>query len=82
MENNKLSYEEAFEELESIIGKLGKDEIELSESVELFKKGVELYKYCNKLLSNAEDEVKLLLVNTEKLLNEAGSVEEVEKDNL
>lgn len=81
MKNNKLSYEEAFKELAKIIERLEKDEIDLNESIEIFKRGVELYKYCNELLSNAEGEVKLLLEDADKSLKEVDFFEEVEKDN-
>nr|WP_300004451.1 exodeoxyribonuclease VII small subunit [Tissierella sp.] len=61
MKDKELSYEEAVEGLEDIVNKLEEDKSSLSDSIELFKKGVELYKYSNNLLSKAEGEVKILL---------------------
>lgn len=61
MEDKTLSYEDALKELEYIVEELEKDETTLKNSVDMFKRGVELYKYCNKLLSSVEGEVKLLL---------------------
>ncbi|MGO1470536.1 MAG: exodeoxyribonuclease VII small subunit [Tissierella sp.] len=81
MENKKLSYEEALKELENIVGKLEKDETSLNNSIDIFKRGVELYKYCNKLLSDAENEVKLLLDDSDDSIIEVNFFGEDEKNN-
>ncbi|WP_075724084.1 exodeoxyribonuclease VII small subunit [Tissierella creatinophila] len=81
MEEKKLSYEDAFKQLEDIVEKLEGDKSSLNESVELFKKGVELYKYCNNLLSNAEGEVKVLLDNSNDSLIELDFLGEAEGDS-
>lgn len=78
MKEKQLSYEKAVEELEDIVNKLEQDESSLSDSVELFKKGVELYKYCNSLLSKAEGEVKILLDDSNDSLMELDFFEEAE----
>lgn len=70
MSKINLSYEEALMELELVIEKLERNECSLNESIETFKKGVELYKHCNNLLSNAEGEVKILLKDSEDSLAE------------
>ncbi len=57
----ELTYEEAIAMLESILKELEDDSCTLNESVDKFKKGVELYNYCNELLSKAEGEIKILL---------------------
>lgn len=82
MKEKKVSYEEAVEELEDIVNKLERDESSLSDSVELFKKGVELYKYCNNLLSKAEGEVKILLDDSNDSLLELDFFKEVEGGEL
>lgn len=81
MEDKNLSYEEALKELKDIILELEKDEISLSNSVDTFKRGVELYKYCNRLLSDAEGEVKLLLDGSDNSMIEVDFFEEDEKDS-
>lgn len=81
MKEEKLSYEEAIKELEEIIKSLEKETISLDDSLEKFKKGIELYKYTNKLLSGAEGEIKILLDGPDGLLNEEDFFEEVEGDH-
>lgn len=70
MKNNKLTYEEALLELENILEDLEEDNCTLSQSLEKFKKGIELYKYCNSLLSQAEGEIKVLLGDNKESLEE------------
>ncbi|MFA5576991.1 MAG: exodeoxyribonuclease VII small subunit [Tissierellaceae bacterium] len=57
----KLTYEEAIIELEKILDELEKGESSLDQSLKMFKKGIDLYNYCNKLISEAEGEIKILL---------------------
>lgn len=61
MDNKDLSYEEAINKLNCILEDLEKDNCTLEQSIEMFKKGIKLYKYCNNLLSEAEGEITLLL---------------------
>ena len=70
-----LTYEEAFNRLEQIIGQLQSEDVNLDEAIDLFKQGVELQKHCNTLLIDAEKKVA-------KVLNEAGELEDFihEKD--
>lgn len=81
MKDKNLSYEDALKELEIIVVELEKDETSLKDSVDIFKRGVELYKYCNKLLSKAEGEVKLLLNDGEDELVQIDFFGEDEEDN-
>jgi exodeoxyribonuclease VII small subunit len=63
---NKKTYEESYMELEAIVQKLQQDNIDIDESIELFKRGIELQKYCNKILNDAEKSiVKILKENDE-----------------
>ncbi len=61
MEINNLSYEEAVSKLEKILKDLENDDCTLNDSLNKFKKGIELYNYCNDLLSKADGEIKILL---------------------
>ena len=61
METSNLSYEEAISKLEKILKDLENDDCTLNDSLDKFKKGIELYNYCNDLLSKAEGEIKILL---------------------
>ena len=55
--SEELSFEEAMNNLEDIVAKLEKGELSLDESVENFKKGMELSNYCNELLDKAEKSI-------------------------
>lgn len=61
METNNLSYEEVVSKLEKILKELEEDDCTLKDSLDKFKKGIELYNYCNDLLSKADGEIKILL---------------------
>ena len=57
----ELTYEEAFAELEAVVGTLENEEKTLEESLALFERGQALSKYCTSLLENAELRVKQLV---------------------
>ena len=57
----ELTFEEAIENLEKIVGDLETGELSLDKSVENFKKGMELSNYCNKLLDDAEKTISILV---------------------
>lgn len=76
MEISKLSYEDALKELEDIICFLEKEDYPLDEAIEKFKSGIELYKHCNKLLSKAEGEIKILLGDKEHVFEELDLIRE------
>jgi exodeoxyribonuclease VII small subunit len=63
MKNSKTNFEEAMAELESIVGKLEKGELTLDESINCFKKGIELSRFCGKRLDEAERKITLLIEN-------------------
>ncbi len=75
MEIKNLSYEEALKELEIILDKLENNNHTLDESLEMFKKGIQLYNHCNNLLTKTEGEIKILL-NTDQSLKEVDFLEE------
>jgi exodeoxyribonuclease VII small subunit len=56
-----LSYEEAFAELETIVGALESGERPLEESMNLFERGQALNKRCTELLDKAELRVQALV---------------------
>jgi exodeoxyribonuclease VII small subunit len=63
---NKKTYEESYIELENIVQKLQQENIDIDESIELFKRGIEIQKYCNEILKDAEKSiVKILNENNE-----------------
>ena len=56
----ELTFEQAFSELETIVGKLESDSPTLEESMMLFERGQSLSKYCSTLLEEAELHVQQL----------------------
>lgn len=60
----KLSFEEAVGELEKTVNELENNQLTLEESVKKFEKGMELSKYCNDLLGEAEKSITVLVEGT------------------
>lgn len=56
----KLSYEQAFAELEAIVAALEGEESSLEDALALFERGQGLAKHCAELLDKAELKVQLL----------------------
>ncbi|HEY8348591.1 MAG TPA: exodeoxyribonuclease VII small subunit [Clostridiales bacterium] len=61
MDNNEVTFEQAMAELEEIVKKLEKGELTLDESINFFRRGVELTKYCNRKLDEAERSITMLI---------------------
>ncbi|MCI8655083.1 MAG: exodeoxyribonuclease VII small subunit [Clostridia bacterium] len=61
MSEKKVDFEKSMEELENIVTKLEKGDLNLDESVEEFEKGMKISKECNKILENAEKRITILL---------------------
>lgn len=59
----ELSYEKAFEEMQSIVAQLEDDTQSLDAAVKLFERGQELAKHCATLLDDAELKVQQLTEN-------------------
>lgn len=57
---NALSFERAYDELESVIAKLESGELSLEESVTLYERGKLLSARCQALLDNAELRIQKL----------------------
>ena len=58
-------FEDSIKELEKIVESLEKGDCGLSESLDLFEKGIKLSKECNDMLDKAEKKVSVL-INGEK----------------
>ena len=54
-------FEDSIKELEKIVENLEKGDIGLSESLDLFEKGIKLSKECNEMLDKAEKKVSILM---------------------
>jgi len=57
----KMNYEEALNKLESVIEQLESKELSLDDSLKLFKEGIDLYRFCNKKLNEAEKKVMMII---------------------
>ncbi len=54
-------FEASMKELEEIVTKLESGDVGLEESLKLFEKGIQLSKSCQKMLSDAEKKVSVLI---------------------
>lgn len=66
---NKLSFEENMQKLESIVKKLESGEVLLDDAIAQFKEAVDIANICDKKLKEASDSVN-------KILNKDGNLEE------
>lgn len=80
MEIDKLNYEQAIIELESILEQLDNGECSLEESLEKYKTGIKLYNHCNKILTKAEGEIKMVLQDEDESLGQLDFIKEVEEN--
>jgi len=55
------SFEEALQKLEEIVSRLENGDIPLEESINIFKEGVELTRFCKEKLNEAETQLKKLV---------------------
>ena len=53
-------FEKALSELENLVSKLESGELSLDQSLEYFKRGVELTRHCQSVLDQAQQTVELL----------------------
>ncbi len=58
---SQLSYEEAFQELETTVHQLESGELPLEEALELFERGQKLASRCSALLEKAELKLRELM---------------------
>jgi len=57
----KQKFEDALNKLEKIVSKLEEGDIPLEESLKLFEEGIQLSRFCNQKLDEAEKKVEILL---------------------
>ena len=60
MSENKKSVEESFNEIESIIAEMQKEDVTLDRSYELYNQGLTLIKECNEKLDSMEKQIKII----------------------
>jgi len=57
---NEMSFERALKELESIVTRLERGDVELEESIAIYERGEALKAHCDRLLRQAEAKVEKL----------------------
>ncbi|MCQ2396708.1 MAG: exodeoxyribonuclease VII small subunit [Lentisphaeria bacterium] len=60
MADEKLTFDDALQQLEIIVQQLENGNLTLEESMKAFERGVKLGKYCNEKLSGAEKKIQML----------------------
>lgn len=63
---DSLSFEEAYRRLEETVRRLEEGGLPLDESIALYEEGMELARYCEKLLEEAELRVRKLQPDAEE----------------
>lgn len=61
LSEKKISFEDAYKELSSIVKKMESGELSLEESVSVYERGIKLKQYCESLLKEAE--LKISIIN-------------------
>jgi exodeoxyribonuclease VII small subunit len=59
----RLSFEDALKELETIVDRLEKGDVELEASISIYEKGEALRAHCDKLLRSAEARVEKITLD-------------------
>ena len=76
MAKTKFSIEGAFEQLEDIIEQLSSEEISLSDSMDLYKKGVQILDKCSQTLDKTQKEIIILQEGQNDAIHKGTAFEE------
>jgi exodeoxyribonuclease VII small subunit len=60
--NKALPFEKALQELESIVQRLERGNVELEESISIYERGEALKKHCETLLQQAEARIEKIMI--------------------
>jgi exodeoxyribonuclease VII small subunit len=60
-EQPAFDFEKSLEELEQLVGKMEQGDLTLEQSLKEFERGVELTRYCQRALQEAEQKIEILL---------------------
>ena len=60
---DKMSFEEALQELESIVEKLERGDAPLEESINIYQRGAQLKSHCETKLKNAQLKVEKIVLD-------------------
>lgn len=59
----QMTFERALKELEAIVGRLERGDVELEESITIYERGEALKNHCDRLLKQAEAKVEKLTLS-------------------
>ncbi len=65
MSRKKLNFEESMARLEQIVRAMERGDVALEESLKLFQEGTELVKNCQKMLDDAQLQVKKIMTDSD-----------------
>ena len=74
----KLTFEEAMETLETLVTEIEEGKVSLEESIEKYAEGTELVTRCRAILDRAEKKIQVLSKGQDGALEEAGELKEPE----
>ena len=60
-EIKSMTFEESFNELNSIVDKINNDNVSINEMTSLFERAVELNNHCKKILNNTKGKIQKLV---------------------
>ncbi|WP_243386380.1 exodeoxyribonuclease VII small subunit [Bacillus kexueae] len=66
-DKKELTFEEAMNELEEIVGKLEEGDVPLEKAIQFFQEGMKLSKLCHEKLSHAEKQMDYILTENGEL---------------
>lgn len=66
-EKDQLSFEEAMQKLEEIVGRLESGDVPLETAIELFQEGMTLSRLCGSKLEQVESRIQMLVDNGQGL---------------
>lgn len=61
MDTNNLTFENAMSRLNEIVKSLESGVSSLDDALKLYEEGVSLVRFCNRMLDNAENKIKMLV---------------------
>jgi exodeoxyribonuclease VII small subunit len=76
MTEKKITFEEAMEQLETIVERLEEGDVPLEEAITIYKTGMELSKLCHDKLKNVEEQLTQILTENGQKENFTISEEE------
>ncbi|MFP3937495.1 MAG: exodeoxyribonuclease VII small subunit [Phycisphaerae bacterium] len=72
----KVTFEQALEQLERIVEQIESGEVSLEESIDKYARGIKLIKQCRSILDEAERKIQVLAETENGELSESGELTE------